>query len=176
MTAMTLTVAARGTRSLLEPVPHGRTARRLDWQLLPPMTRRLVEERFGTTVVKAVSAGAGLHPRLASVLTGADGAQMFLKAASKKAQRPFADAYREEIRKLRGAAVAAAGPAAAVEPRGRPVGAARPGVRRRPAPRAALAAAPSSTPAWTPSSCSPQTLTPPPLRAGAPSPRTSRTS
>ena len=27
---------------------------------------------------------------------------MFLKAASKKAQRPFADAYREEIRKLRG--------------------------------------------------------------------------
>ncbi len=44
---------------------------------------------------------AGFTPGLASVLTGADGRRIFLKAASKKAQRPFADAYREEIRKLR---------------------------------------------------------------------------
>lgn len=92
-----------GPRDLttLEPIPHGRTARRLDWLLLPPMTRRLVEDRFGTKVVDATSAGAGFTPGCASVLTGADGRRMFLKAASKKAQRPFADAYREEIRKLR---------------------------------------------------------------------------
>jgi hypothetical protein len=92
-----------GPRDLttLEPVPHGRTARRLDWLLLPPMTRRLVEDRFGTRVVEATSAGAGFTPGCASVLTGADGRTMFLKAASKKAQRPFADALREEIRRLR---------------------------------------------------------------------------
>jgi len=101
MAAMTLTVGPRDP-SLLEPIPHGRTARRLGWELLPPMTRRLVEERFGTKVVNAVSSGAGFTPGCASTLTGADGRKMFLKAASKKAQKPFADAYREEIRKLRG--------------------------------------------------------------------------
>lgn len=87
--------------SALEPVPHGRTARRLDWLLLPPSVRRLVEERLGTPVVRARSAGAGYTPGCASVLTGADGRQIFLKAASRKAQRPFADAYAEEARKLR---------------------------------------------------------------------------
>jgi len=92
-----------GPRDLatLEQVPHGRTARRIDWMLLPPMTRRVVEERFGTPVVDARSAGSGYTPGLASVLTGADGRKIFLKAASKKAQRPFAAAYAEEIRKLR---------------------------------------------------------------------------
>lgn len=93
-----------GPRDLtaLAPIPYGATARRLDWLLLPPMVRRLVEDRFGTKVVEAVSADAGFTPGCASVLTGADGRRLFLKAASKKAQRPFAAAYREEIRKLRG--------------------------------------------------------------------------
>ncbi len=102
MTAMTSTAAA-GPRDpvTLPPVPHGATASRLEWELLPPMTRRLVEDRFGTTVVEARSAGAGYTPGLASVLVGANGRTMFLKAASKKAQRPFAAAYAEEIRKLR---------------------------------------------------------------------------
>jgi Ser/Thr protein kinase RdoA (MazF antagonist) len=98
---MPLTAGGPRDVSTLEPVPHGHTARRLDWLLLPPMTRRLVEDRFGTRVVDAVSAEAGYTPGCASVLTGADGRRIFLKAASKRAQRPFADAYREEIRKLR---------------------------------------------------------------------------
>ena len=85
----------------VEPLPHGRTASRLDWALLPPVVRRLVEERFGTTVVDAESAGAGYTPGCAAVLTGADGRRLFVKAASRKAQRAFADAYREEARKLR---------------------------------------------------------------------------
>jgi hypothetical protein len=85
----------------VDPVPHGRTAQRLDWMLLPPMVRRLVEDRFGTRVVRTRSAGAGYTPGCASVLTGADGRRMFLKAASWKAQRPFAEAYAEEARKLR---------------------------------------------------------------------------
>ncbi len=101
MTAMPLTADGPRDVSSLEQVPHGRTSRRLDWLLLPPMTRRRVEDLFGTKVVEAVSSGAGFTPGCASVLTGADGRQIFLKAASKKAQRPFADAYREEIRKLR---------------------------------------------------------------------------
>lgn len=100
MSGMPSATGPRGT-ARLEPIPYGHTARRLDYLLLPPMTRRLVEDRFGTRVVDSESSEAGFTPGCASVLTGADGRKMFLKAASKKAQRPFADAYREEIRKLR---------------------------------------------------------------------------
>lgn len=81
--------------------PHGRTARRLDWMLLPPMLRRMIEDRLGSKIADAASAGAGFTPGFASTLTGEDGRKVFVKAASKKAQRVFADSYREEIRKLR---------------------------------------------------------------------------
>jgi hypothetical protein len=101
MTAMTPTTTAPRGYAGLEPVPHGATARRLDWLLLPPTLRRLVEERFGTAVLTAESAGAGFTPGLASALTGADGRRIFLKAASKVAQRPFAEAYAQELRRLR---------------------------------------------------------------------------
>lgn len=84
----------------VEQVPHGRTARRLEWPLLPPMLRRLIEQRMGFRVVGVDSAGSGFTPGFASTLTGEDGRRVFVKAASKKAQRPFADSYREEIRKL----------------------------------------------------------------------------
>ena len=81
-------------------VPHGRTARRLDWLLLPPMVRKYISGRLGSPVADAVSAGSGFTPGFASVLTGENGAKLFVKAANKTAQRPFAEAYREEIRKL----------------------------------------------------------------------------
>lgn len=84
-----------------DAVPHGRTARRLEWPLLPPYLRDLVGTRLGSPVVSASSAGAGFTPGFASVLTCEDGTRHFVKAASKKAQRPFADAYREEARNLR---------------------------------------------------------------------------
>jgi len=87
--------------SYTDAVPQGRTARRLDWMLLPPMLRRHIEGRLGSSVTRADSAGAGFTPGFASVLTCADGTRHFVKAASKVAQRPFADAYREEARKLR---------------------------------------------------------------------------
>ena len=80
MTAMTSTADGPRGHLGLEPVPHGATARRLDWMLLPPMLRRLVEAQLGTPVVEARSAGAGFTPGLASVLTGADGRTVFLKA------------------------------------------------------------------------------------------------
>ncbi|MGZ4777124.1 MAG: phosphotransferase [Oryzihumus sp.] len=86
----------------LPQVPHGATARRLEWELLPPTLRRLIEQRLGSPVVETRSAGAGFTPGFASVLVGQDGRRIFVKAASTKAQRPFADAYREEVRKLRG--------------------------------------------------------------------------
>jgi hypothetical protein len=85
----------------VDQVPHGSTARRLDWLLLPPLLRRTIEGKLGAAVASAQSAGAGYTPGFASVLTGTNGDRMFVKAASTKAQRPFADAYREEIRKLR---------------------------------------------------------------------------
>jgi len=82
-------------------IPHGRTARRLDWVHLPPMVRRAVEKRLGSPVVGAESQDAGFTPGFASVLTCADGSRHFVKAASVKAQRMFADSYRLEARKLK---------------------------------------------------------------------------
>jgi hypothetical protein len=81
-------------------IPHGRTARRLEWPFLPPHLRAWIERRCGSPVVLAESQGAGFTPGFASVLTCADGSRHFVKAASVKAQRLFADSYREEARKL----------------------------------------------------------------------------
>lgn len=81
-------------------IPHGRTARRLEWPHLPPHVRRTIERRLGTEVAEAISQGGGFTPGFASVLVGEDGSRHFVKAASTKAQRMFATAYREEARKL----------------------------------------------------------------------------
>ena len=77
-------------------LPHGRTARRLTWIHLPPLVRRAVEQRLGGRVVDAEPQGGGFTPGFASILTTADGARTFVKAASVKAQRPFAESYRDE--------------------------------------------------------------------------------
>lgn len=82
-------------------IPHGYTARRLEWVHLPPHLRAEVERRTGSPVVDAESRRSGFTPGFASVLTCADGSRHFVKAASTKAQRVFAEAYREEARKLR---------------------------------------------------------------------------
>jgi hypothetical protein len=82
-------------------IPHGRTARRLEWAHLPPYVRSLVESRIGSRVEEAASQGGGFTPGFASVLTCADGSRHFVKAASAKAQRMFAESYREEAGKLR---------------------------------------------------------------------------
>ncbi len=84
------------------PIPHGATARRLEWSLLPPYVRDLVERRCGAPVVEALSQGAGFTPGFASVLVCADGSRHFVKAASVLAQAPFAQSYRQEARKLGG--------------------------------------------------------------------------
>jgi hypothetical protein len=81
-------------------IPHGSTARRLEWPHLPPHVRHLVEQECGADVVTADSQGAGFTPGFASVLTCSDGSRHFVKAASAAAQRAFAEAYREEARKL----------------------------------------------------------------------------
>ena len=91
-------------------IPHGRTARRLTWAHLPPPVRRAVERRLGAPVIDAASQGGGFTPGFASVLTCADGTRAFVKAASTKAQRVFADAYREEARKLASLPVAVPAP------------------------------------------------------------------
>ena len=90
-------------------IPHGRTARRLEWPHLPPHVRAVVERKCGSPVRSAQSQGAGFTPGFASVLTCEDGSRHFVKAASQKAQRMFAEAYREEARKL--AALPPAAPA-----------------------------------------------------------------
>jgi hypothetical protein len=81
-------------------LPHGRTARRLEWPHLPPSVRSAIEERCGSPVAGATTQNSGFTPGFASVLECEDGSRHFVKAASTKAQRMFADAYREEARKL----------------------------------------------------------------------------
>jgi hypothetical protein len=82
------------------PVPFGRTARRLEWPHLPPHVRRLIERACGSPVISAESQTGGFTPGFASVLVCEDDSRHFVKAASTKAQRAFALAYREEARKL----------------------------------------------------------------------------
>lgn len=81
-------------------VPHGRTARRLAWQHLPPPLRAEVERRLGSRVVSARSQDSGYTPGFASRLVGEDGSRLFVKAASRVAQRSVAEAYAEEGRML----------------------------------------------------------------------------
>lgn len=88
------------TRLPAYPVPSGRTARRLEWQHLPPEVRGRIARECGSPVVAAASQGAGFTPGFASVLTCEDGSRHFVKAASVRAQRIFAHSYREEARKL----------------------------------------------------------------------------
>lgn len=83
-----------------EPIPHGRTARRLTWPHLPVAVRAAIESRCGSPVLAAESQDSGYTPGFASVLTCADGSRHFVKAASSKAQRAFAESYRAEARKL----------------------------------------------------------------------------
>ncbi len=82
------------------PVPHDTTARRLEWAFLPPHLRAWIERRCGSPVASAISQTSGFTPGFASVLVCEDGSRHFVKAASVKAQRVFADSYREEARKL----------------------------------------------------------------------------
>lgn len=81
-------------------IPHGRTARRLEWPFLPPHVRDLVADRCGSPVVSAESMTSGFTPGFASVLTCADGSRHFVKAASVVAQRSSAESYREEALRL----------------------------------------------------------------------------
>lgn len=88
------------TSSPLPAVPHGQTARRVEWQFLPPHVRDLIAERCGSPVISAESMGGGFTPGFASVLTCEDGSRHFVKAAATKAQKLFAASYREEARKV----------------------------------------------------------------------------
>lgn len=81
-------------------VPHGQTAMRLEWPFLPREVRALVEDELGSPVVSADSRTSGFTPGFASVLTAANGTQVFVKAASKVAQAAIANAYDEEISRV----------------------------------------------------------------------------
>jgi aminoglycoside phosphotransferase (APT) family kinase protein len=86
--------------SSVEPVPHGRTATRLEWPHLPPELRAYVERRIGSPVVAAESQGSGFTPGFASRLTTRDGGRVFVKAANKVAQKQIASSYATEARIL----------------------------------------------------------------------------
>ena len=126
-------------RSPPYPAPHGKTARRLEWAFLPATPAGLRSSAGAAPrSCTAISQTSGFTPGFASVLVCEDGSRHFVKAASVKAQRVFADSYREEARKLAALPAARPGAAPAVAPRRR-LGGARHRVRRRP--RAAPAVA-----------------------------------
>jgi hypothetical protein len=77
------------------------------------MGRRLVETELGFPVASADSAASGFTPGFASLLTGEDGSKQFVKAASRKAQRLFADAAESAL---------ATGKPSSVSTRRRPIG------------------------------------------------------
>ena len=76
--------------------PYARTAQRLTWPHLPREIRAAIEERTGP-VLDARSCDSGYTPGFASVLTSESGS-VFVKAASRRAQAPFAEAYAAEAR------------------------------------------------------------------------------
>ena len=82
------------------PLDPTGTAIRLEWPHLPPGVRKAVEDQCGAPVLTAESRDAGFTSGIATVLTCADGSQHFLKAASAKAQRAFAQVYAQEAARL----------------------------------------------------------------------------
>lgn len=86
---------------IVNAIPYGHTARRLEWAHLPPAVRSVVESRLGSKVVMNESRTGGFTPGFASLVVTAAGSTHFVKAASLVAQRGIAEAYRAEGRALR---------------------------------------------------------------------------
>ena len=76
-------------RAGIEAVPHGRTARRLEWAHLPPQVRALVEGRLGSPVLRAGTQGSGFTPGFATRLTAEDGSRLLVREANLKARMPI---------------------------------------------------------------------------------------
>jgi len=85
-------------------IPVRATAFRPAWDQLPIAVQEEVETAAGSAVVGSASAGTGFTPGFASRLDLADGARLFVKAASTADDAlhgwPISGAYREEARKL----------------------------------------------------------------------------
>lgn len=82
-------------------IPHGRTARRLTWEFLPPELRAEIEGRLGGEVVRATSHNGGFTPGFASTLRAENGASLFVKTAHKTAQAVAARSYAIEAASLK---------------------------------------------------------------------------
>jgi hypothetical protein len=65
----------------LPDVPYGATAVRPQWSDLPPGVRDAIDERLGSPIRSAVSAGGGFTRAFAAILTPAAGERFFVKAA-----------------------------------------------------------------------------------------------
>ncbi|HWU32062.1 MAG TPA: hypothetical protein VN108_04260 [Marmoricola sp.] len=82
-------------------IPHGRTARRLTWEFLPPELRLEIEGRLGGEVVTATSHNSGFTPGFASTLRSESGSSLFVKTAHKTAQVVAARSYAAEAASLK---------------------------------------------------------------------------
>jgi len=75
---------------IVNAIPYGHTARRLEWAHLPPAVRGVVETRLGSKVVMNESRTGGFTPGFASLVVTASGTTHFVKAASLVAARTSA--------------------------------------------------------------------------------------
>ncbi|WBB79664.1 aminoglycoside phosphotransferase family protein [Micromonospora sp. WMMD882] len=85
----------------LPPVPYDATADRPAWETLPAGLRAAVEARIDGKVRSAEVATAGFTRGFAGLLTSADGAAVFVKAASLTRQPHLVDWYAREAAILR---------------------------------------------------------------------------
>ena len=91
--------------------PIGSGGNRLPWAATPERVRRTIEERLGSTVLRAQSQVGGFSPGLAARLLLADGRRFFVKAVAAERNPLSPDMFRREAR------IAAALPEAAPVPR-----------------------------------------------------------
>ncbi|WP_199514007.1 phosphotransferase family protein [Nucisporomicrobium flavum] len=78
----------------LPEIAYGATAVRPDWDDLPPTVRSAINDRFGSPVVSAATAGGGFTRAFAAIVETAAGERAFLKAAP--LADPPSDAYARE--------------------------------------------------------------------------------
>ncbi|UQU63560.1 phosphotransferase [Couchioplanes caeruleus] len=78
----------------LPEIAYGATAVRPDWDDLPPAVRAAINDRLGSPVVSAITAGGGFTRAFAAIVETAAGERAFLKAAP--LTNPAFDAYARE--------------------------------------------------------------------------------
>jgi len=80
------------------PIPAPTTGVRITWDDVPERVKAEIEARAGAAVVSVESKVGGFSPGLASVLTLADGSEIFVKAVGPEVNPHSPDFLRKEVK------------------------------------------------------------------------------